>query len=110
MDISRAGDYIFSIASIVVGLAAIFFPRRFQEQAIRDYKSFTWRHLTSFANRVDKPGYLIEVKICGIVAIFIGGVALLSLIFGHTGNTGNSSVSNVQKTGKYPEALYRKSK
>ncbi len=100
--------FIGGIICFVFGLCLFFFPRKFQEQAIRDWKRFPWRHLTLFANRVDKPGYLNEVRIGGALAIVMGIVVIMTLLFGHisatvelfTANSSSAATQNVRQIHK----------
>lgn len=93
--------FISGIVLFVFGLCLLFFPNKFQEQAIRDYQRFPWRHLALFGNRVDKPGYLIEIRIGGIVALSMGIIVLAIILFSHSPATEELLSSNVPQQNVY---------
>lgn len=89
---------LFGVVCIAVGSCCLIFSRKVQEQAILGYSRFPERYLGEFAERVKRPGYLLEVKIAGVVFILMGLLVIAE------------SFPVNQKTNKMPNVVTHTSK
>jgi hypothetical protein len=73
------GAYCFGSLLLAIAVLCLLFPRRIQAIAVRNVRP-QWHTPKWVADFVASPAYLLNVRLCGLIAFLMGSIVLWLLV------------------------------